>query len=147
MPLELTPEQNYVIVEINALPAYGSVALGVAEVGSEKGVLPGRLIKSVAYGSGGEMWRGDQGRGPAGPRYGQRGKGGIAAVWDAATDSVCVNFLRNGDVVFREPLSWQAAHLSVHLSLSGVDAECSVEGPLKFLLPEVSIDRGIELNP
>ena len=41
MPLELTPEQNYVIVEINALPAYGSVALGVAEVGSEKGVLPG----------------------------------------------------------------------------------------------------------
>ena len=53
MPLELTPEQNYVIVEINALPAYGSVALGVAEVGSEKGVLPGRLIKSVAYGSAG----------------------------------------------------------------------------------------------
>ena len=41
--------------------------------------------------SGGEMWRGDQGRGPAGPRYGQRDKVGIAAVWDAATDSVCVD--------------------------------------------------------
>ena len=37
------------------------------------------------------MWRGDQGRGPAGPRYGQRDKVGIAAVWDAATDSVCVD--------------------------------------------------------
>merc|ERR1719387_681167 len=126
------------------MPAYGNIALGIAEVGSDKGPLPGRLIKSVAYGSGGEMWRGDQGKGMAGPRYGEKDKIGIAVEWDSGSDKVVALFLRNGDVVFRETLSWKASNVSVHIGLSGVDAECAFEGPFKFTLPDVSTERGIE---